>query len=125
DFKGHESMTIACLFTRDGKQAISCCGWPPANTDRSIRIWNVESGNEERRLVGHTDCIWRIVLSADGKWLVSGARDNSVRLWDLKLGQEVRRFVGHTNWVRGVAFAPDGKHIATSAQDDTIRLWDI
>ena len=47
----------------------SCCGWPPESKDRSIRVWDVETGKEVYRLEGHTDCVWRIALSADEKRL--------------------------------------------------------
>ena len=34
-------------------------------------------------LRGHTDQIFALALSADGRWLVTGSRDTTARLWDL------------------------------------------
>src|SRR5262249_16949252 len=82
----------------DGKQALSCCGWPPESQDRSIRIWDVDSGKELRRLVGHTDCVWRIALSPDDALLASASRDGTLRLGDRKPGEEGGRFEVHGGW---------------------------
>jgi len=122
---GHQSATLCCLFTKNGKRAVTCCGWPPESKDHSIRLWDLETGKEIRRYLGHTDCIWRIALSPDEKRILSGARDNTLRLWNLETGEEIRRFEGHAGWVRGVAFSPDGKRAASASWDQTVRLWDV
>ncbi len=69
----------------------------------------------------HTDSVWSIDLSSDGKYAVTAASDKTFRLWDAKTGKEIRQFPGWVD-VSGVEFSPDGKMIATSAED--IRLYD-
>src|SRR5262249_17481911 len=60
---------------------------------------------------GHTDTVWKICLSADGRYLASAIRDNTLRLWEPRSGKEVRRLMGHGDWVRGADFSPDGKQL--------------
>jgi WD40 repeat protein len=89
-----------------------------------VRLWDVQTGQELRSLVGHTDSVYAMAFSPAGKYAATASADNTARLWDLASGQEVRRFVGHTGIVAGVAFSPDGQWVATSSADNTARLWD-
>jgi hypothetical protein len=66
-----------------------------------------------------------IVLSTDGRQLLSGGLECSVRLWDLESGKELARCRGHRAAVRSVSFAPDGRRAVSSGQDFTVRLWDL
>ena len=34
-------------------------------------------------LKGHTDTIWTIEISADGKFLVSGSSDDTIKIWNI------------------------------------------
>ena len=54
-----------------------------AGWDRTIRCWDVDSGNPVGNpLVGHTEGIRSLSVSTDGKRIVSGSADNSIRIWD-------------------------------------------
>ncbi len=96
-----------------------------ASYDKTVRLWNVESGKQERLLQGHTGPVHDVSFSADGKLLVSGSADQTVRLWDVESGQTKRLFKGHTAPVRGVSFSPDGQQLASASNDQTVRLWDV
>jgi serine/threonine protein kinase len=73
---------------------------------------------------GHTDAVWGVALSPDGRLALSGGMDNSVRLWDVPSGREVRRFDGHTDGVTGVAFVPGGACLSASL-DGSVWLWHL
>src|SRR4029077_1681806 len=103
-FAGHTAaITTGLAFSGDGKRALSG-GW---SGDNSVRLWNLETGEELLRCTGHTDGVRCVALSFDGRRALSGGNDRSVRLWDLKTGQELHRFDGHTDLVASVALSPD------------------
>ncbi|KAM3093608.1 toll/interleukin-1 receptor domain-containing protein, partial [Phormidesmis sp. 146-12] len=80
--------------------------------------------NEQNRLEGHSDSIYSVSFSPDGKTIATGSRDKTVKLWTLD-GHELRTLKGHTNTVHSVSFSPDGKTIATGSGDKTVKLWSL
>jgi WD40 repeat protein len=74
---------------------------------------------------GHTDWVWSVAFSQDGRRIVSGSHDNTIRVWDAETGEVVAGpLQGHTNSVRSVAFSQDGSRIVSCSGDATIRVWD-
>jgi WD40 repeat protein len=76
-------------------------------------------------LEGHSDSVYSVAFSPDGRLLASGSRDNTVRLWDLGTGATMQTLKGHSGWVYAVAFSPDGRFLASGLDDWTVRLWDV
>lgn len=86
---GHESRISGLEFTSDGRHLISVSGPPlhrrEAQSDNSIRIWEVESGKQTAKAELDTP-IHCMALMPDGRQLVSvgGLKgSNDVRLWQL------------------------------------------
>src|SRR5574341_184038 len=73
---------------------------------------------------GHTNEIFSVAFSPDGKYMLTGSNDWTARLWDARTGQVVHVFSGHTSGVTSVAFSPDGKYVLTGSLDSIARLWE-
>jgi WD40 repeat protein len=64
-----------------------------------------------------------VVISADGRTLVSGSIDHTLRIWDVATGKCLRILEGHTDWVYSIALSADGQWLASAGSDCIVRLW--
>lgn len=95
---------------------------------RSVRVWNVETGECTGQLVGHTERVWGLAWSRDGQRILSGAWDNTARLWDVQTGKCLRVLQGHSGFVRAVEFSADGRRAITAGGDRgdrSVRVWNL
>ncbi len=93
--------------------------------NHTIKFWDIYSGQCIKVLQGHSDYIWSLVFSADGRFLVSGSFDRTIKLWDVNTDECLRTFEGHNDWVLSVSVSADGRLIASGSKDRTLKLWDI
>ncbi|MBP5974414.1 NACHT domain-containing protein [Brasilonema sp. CT11] len=114
---GHTCEVSTLAFIENGQIA-------SGSYDRTIRIWDVITGQCLRILRGHTGFIFSLTCSPDGKTLASGSADNTIKLWDIQTGQCLKTLDKHTDWVFSVAWSSNGKILASSDNDGTIKLWD-
>ncbi|KAG9042579.1 hypothetical protein FS842_002143 [Serendipita sp. 407] len=109
----------AAAFSRDGEKVVS------GLYNRKIRIFDVQSRNEEVQLIGHVDAVISVAFSGDDQRIVSGSLDDSVRIWSVSDGKEEMKLVGHTSGVTSVAYSDDGLRVASGSWDGTVRIWSV
>lgn len=119
---GPKGSVTAVAFSADGKRLAASGGL--AGREGEIRVWEV-SGWKARALTGaHSDTVYSVAWSPDGKTLAACSYDRLVSLWDVASGQ-ARKLKDHTDAVYAVAFSPDGRRIASAAGDRTVKVWDV
>jgi WD40 repeat protein len=75
-------------------------------------------------LGGHSEGIFCISLSSDGKTIYSGF-DTTIRVWNLKKGECVQALAGHSYLVTCVSLSSDGKTMCSGSHDCTVRVWNL
>ena len=78
-----------------------------------IYFWDVQHSEIPRQFTGHTDHVWALAFSLDGKRLVSGAGDKTARIWDLETDTEIAQLPLEKPFTpMALAYSPCGKVIA-------------
>jgi WD40 repeat protein/tetratricopeptide (TPR) repeat protein len=114
---------IGVAISADGRRVLA------GGDHKEPRVYDVDTGQEVRRLTGHTDWVPGVALSADGRRALTGSNDRTVRLWDVDTGKELRRAALATPTII-TTFAPDGRqalsvHYGERPKDHVIRLWHV
>ncbi|MFI5458181.1 MAG: c-type cytochrome domain-containing protein [Isosphaerales bacterium] len=94
-----------------------------AGADRTIRIFEVETGKLLTQIEDHADWIFAIAFSPDGKRLASASRDKTSKVFDVEKKESLVTFPAHAQPVYTVSFTPDGKGVGTGGEDNRIRIW--
>ncbi|MBD2169496.1 ribosome assembly protein 4 [Calothrix membranacea FACHB-236] len=116
---GHQDSVTSIAFSSDGKKLAS------GSEDKTIKLWDISTGQLLQTFSGHGDVIKTIALSSDGQKLASGSKDKTIKLWDVSTGQLLQTFSGHGDVVNSVALSSDGQKLASGSKDKTIKLWDV
>jgi hypothetical protein len=67
-------------FSADGGQLV-------VGSAYNLTLHDTRSGKQLREFVGHTGTIWAVVVSPDGRLLVSGSADQTFRVWNLETAE--------------------------------------
>ncbi|HEX4591427.1 MAG TPA: serine/threonine-protein kinase, partial [Gemmataceae bacterium] len=129
-----------------GQSPAGLIGRPPTHPkELPIVIWDLKTGSEVSKLVGHTNRPTAFTFSPDGRRLVSAALGQpgvvqmrtadstvksghkEVKAWDLAIGKELDGFVladeGPSYWL---ALSPDGRRLAsTIGEKKSLQVWDL
>jgi WD40 repeat protein len=129
-------LSLKETWSATGQEADGVLGlaWNPDGTvlasaaayGNKVRLWDGETGEELRALMGHQYVVTSVAFSPDGKTLVSGSRDHTVRVWDADSGEQLANLRGHLGQVAEVAFLPGGRIVSAPAdltKEDGVKVW--
>ncbi|EJU00666.1 miller-Dieker lissencephaly protein [Dacryopinax primogenitus] len=149
ELRGHEHVVESLTFAPPASYAAirelcSLSGPAPkgpgaylatASRDKSIKLWDVSSGQLLRTFGGHDNWVRALVFHPNGKYLLSGSDDKTLRVWDLKTGRCARTVEAHSHFVQCLAWGRakvsggDGGEerpvnvIATGSVDQSAKIW--
>ena len=118
-FEERTNEVTSVSFSADGRYAVS------GSQDKTLKLWDVKSGECPRTFEGHTETVTSVTFSVDDRFVLSGSEDKTLKLWDTRSGECQRTFEGHTERVNSVSFSTDGRHALSGSLDKTLKLWDV
>ena len=117
--QGHTESIGHMAWSRNGALLAS------PSEDKTIRLWNPETGECLRMLEGHEDRVTNVVFDPSDRTLASASFDKTVKIWDVASGKLLFTMEGHDAYVWSVDFDSSGDILASGGADDTIKLWDV
>src|SRR5260370_23269760 len=111
--------------------------WPArlvsGSYDGRLIWWDVEQRTQIRAVEAHKKWIRRVIVTPDGKTVVSVADDMVCRLWDADSGKPMRELRGHKektphhfpSMLQACAASADGKCRATGDKTGHVVVWEL
>jgi guanine nucleotide-binding protein subunit beta-2-like 1 protein len=119
---GHNHFVSDVVISSDGQFALS------GSWDKSLRLWDLSTGQSTRRFISHTKDVLSVAFSADNRQIVSGSRDKSIKLWNT-LAQCKYTITDecHSDWVSTVRFSPSTRDpvIVSAGWDKVVKVWNL
>jgi serine/threonine protein kinase len=116
---GHKDYVFLVAFTPDSSKLIS------ASADKTVRVWNVSSGQQERQMQIGKD---ELIITIDPNQMraaIFSSTDGKVRIRSINDPAATSGFdIPHAEITSG-AFSPNGETLALGTSDGKVRLWSI
>lgn len=78
EIAGHTAPITNLDISKNSKMLVT------SSVDKSIRVWDMMSGELLLLLTGHEDVVESVGFSADGQKILSSSRDGTVRVWAIE-----------------------------------------
>lgn len=111
--------TRAVLFTAKGMLVVT------SNDDKTIRVWNLETGQTVYQLDDNLSWMTTVVLHANRQMLAIANQMGEIRLLDLTTGDYQVVLDNGGVLISRLAFSPDGQLLADGGYDPVVRVWDV
>jgi WD40 repeat protein len=120
---GFAHNVVALAFAPDGKLLATAGGAP--TEDGEIKLFAVGTWLPVAQIQNcHSDTVYGICFSPDGKRLASCSADKFVKVFEVPSGKFIKAFEGHTHHVLDVGWQSNGKLLASAGADNTVKVWD-
>ncbi|CAL9682899.1 unnamed protein product [Knipowitschia caucasica] len=93
--------------------------------DGTVKVWDMESGQQLQDIDAHKGAILSCQVSPDGSLFTTTSADRTVKVWRCETWDCVHTLTGHSDCVRSCRFSWDGRRIATGDDNGEIRLWSV
>ena len=111
-------------FSPDGTRLAA--GGGETSRTGELSVWDIEKGTIDWRLGdAHSDTIFAVDYSAEGKYIATGSADKFARSFNAADGEKIRFYEGHTAHVLGVSWQSDSNVLASCGADNVIKIWDF
>lgn len=93
--------------------------------DKTIRIWDVDSGHVVRSLDEHKAEIVALAAAAQGKRIASLDEQGRLLVWDVATHEVIAELHGKPEFGWGLAISGNGQWVAAAGDHFTIQIWNL
>ena len=115
--KGHGDVLFDAEFSPD-ELIVATAGY-----DRSVKIWNAETGELLRSLDVHNGAIFDLAFNPDSSVLASASGDETIKLWRVSDGLRLDTLNQPHGEQFSTSFTADGRFVLGAGADNRVRLW--
>ncbi len=118
--RGHDQAPHTLKFTRDSQRLVT------ASDDKTLRVWNVLTGEAIRVLHPHRSSNSCMRISEDGRRAVVSDKSRvNVCLLDLDTGEVIASLAWHESGLHNACFDPSGDRFVTTDgfPSNELRMW--
>lgn len=112
----HDGEIFALCFSPDGRFLAVVC-------DSKLLWWDLAE-KRVRHVFEHPYVVSSVVVSPDGRRVVTGSRDGLLTLWDVASGTQVGAVSEHKGPIWALAYAPSGDFFLSGSADQRVIVWD-
>ena len=96
-----------------------------SSSDKTIRVWKVESGECVMVMEGHTSGVYSLYEHAKSGRLLSGGGDSTVRIWDLGTGEQVKVLDEYEGGIKQILQLPDDGNMISlcDSKGVSVKIW--
>ena len=94
-----------------------------ASSDNTVRLFEIETGNELQEFKGPSDSVYSLAWSPDGNFIAAGYAGLKAYIWDRQTGDRVQEFITKGS-VTELAFSPDGTVLLIGLLNGNVQLID-
>ncbi|AIE76026.1 MULTISPECIES: WD40 repeat domain-containing protein [unclassified Synechocystis] len=118
---GHSDKVSGVAFSPDGERVVSVSGG-----DRTIRIWERQSGNLLQTLADNIGPTTSVVFTPDGSQFITGAigDDRTIKFWDANDFQLLGTSPKQPGFINGLAVTPDGRKLVGAVRN-FVKAWNL
>ena len=77
------------------------------------------------KLREHSDVVYGVTFSRDGRQIASVSDDHTLRIWDAETGRLVSVINDIVDQLYTPRFTPDGTRVITASQSGFVQIWDL
>jgi WD40 repeat protein len=115
---GHEEVANIA-YLPGGERIVTC------SPDKTIRIWDVENGEQEGATMEHEDWVEGLAVTRDGKRILSGGKSKRIMVWDVETHELIEEWEDETGSILCIAVSPDDQLAASGNHEGKIVIREM